>query len=113
MNKLSGGRFELRTATIGFNGIRNRIKISKEKLKTVFYKIFERKKVEATLLVEDLESIIEVEGGLQCEESEKEKGKDRKKQNDYVRTFFNFMPVHIEMKEMVFHYSNQHIKRDH
>lgn len=117
--KLSGGRFELRVATMGFHGIRNRIKMSKEKLKNMFLKIFERKQMELIELVEDVESIIEVEDDLRYEESKRDNKKERKmksqgtkKQIDFIKILLNFMPAHIEMKEMVFHYSNQHIKRD-
>ena len=115
--KLSGGRFELRSATLGFHQIRNRIRISKEKLKGMFLKLFERKKVKVIELVEEVEKIIEVESDMQSE-TEIERKKTKKKQNqvekrrDFMHLFSNFLPIQIEIKEKVFHYSNQHIKRD-
>ena len=118
--RLSGGRLELRAATLGFHRIRNRIKISKENLKRTFLKLFERKSVKITELVEDVESIIKVEDDLESERGDvkKEKKKKKKKNEDTQRKNFIVQmlsiisPIHIEMKDTIFHYSNQHVKKD-
>ena len=118
--RLSGGRLELRAATLGFHRIRNRIKISKENLKRTFLKLFERKSVKITELVEDVESIIKVEDDLESERGDVKKEKKKKKKRDedtqrkniIVQMLSIISPIHIEMKDTIFHYSNQHVKKD-
>ena len=116
--KLSRGRFELRAATLGFHRIRNRIKISKEKLKNMFLKLFERKTVKVIELVEEVEKMIEVEsdmqGGIEGEKRKTAKTKQLQDENklNFMRTLSKFSPIQIEMKEMIFHYSSHNSKKD-